>query len=150
MNLFMKLNYQLGTWYAKEPTSYTRTIYVYLVNLLCNLINIMHSTNEVKSFFFMNFCTMKIYLISILKTSLLLPNELNETIFHIVNDICLNETNESCVDLLLPLLSHLDAKLYDVYFLSNRICESLSSACNFLTSFDELVITFKIQMVYKS
>ena len=47
MNLFQKLNYHLKYWYKKESNNFNRTIYIYLVNIFCNIINLMHSTNEV-------------------------------------------------------------------------------------------------------
>ena len=74
-----------------------------------------------------------------LKTSLLLPSELTESLFSIVNDLSLNDSYEQQINLLIPLLNHLDTRLHDVYALSNQICDSLSDACKFLIQYENLI-----------
>ena len=140
MNLFQKLNYHLKYWYSKEDSNnFNRTIYIYLVNTFCNIISLMHSTNEVIEFCLFVFITKIILFLLFFKTSLLLPSELTETLFTIINDICLSESYEQNINLLIPLLNHLDSQLHDVYSLSNEICDSLSDACSFLTQYDGLI-----------
>ena len=99
----------------------------------------MHSTNEVIEFCLFVFITKIILFLLFFKTSLLLPSELTETLFTIINDICLSESYEQNINLLIPLLNHLDSQLHDVYSLSNEICDSLSDACSFLTQYDGLI-----------
>ncbi len=70
----------------------------------------------------------------------MLPSELTETLFTIINDLCLSESSyEQQINLLIPLLNHLDSQLHDVYSLSNEICDSLNDACLFLTQYDVLI-----------
>ncbi len=84
------------------------------------------------------------------KTSLVLPNELSETIFLMINDVCLNEVyGNQYLSLMCPILSYLEPKLYDAYVMSNRICESLNAACNFLIGFENssVVIIFSFSIL---
>ena len=64
-----------------------------------------------------------------------MPGELSETIFLILNDICLVDsfTGISCV--LTTILSHIDPALSEIHSLSNEICDSLRNACLFLMNF---------------
>ena len=104
------------TQHPKETNSSTnRLVFIYLVKFLYKLINLIHSTNE---------------------TSLLMPVELAEQIFFILNDVSLMhaikiEGDEESV--LSAILCHLDKTLYDIYVMSNEVSGSMRHACEFLS-----------------
>lgn len=81
-----------------------------------------------------------------------MPSELSETIFLILNDICLLDsfTNISCV--LMAILNHVDPSLSQVHLLSNEICDSIRNACNFLMQHKEHSISTEtlLEMAKKS
>ncbi len=47
LGLLQKINNHIKLWFDKELTPYNRTVLIYLYNLLCSFINLMHSTNDV-------------------------------------------------------------------------------------------------------
>ncbi len=130
--LFQKLNYNIKYSISKvdDLTSNTnlnilnRTIYIYLVVTLYKLINLIYSTDE---------------------TSLTLPNDLSEIIFLILNDICLIDSFRSISMVFSTILINLDRTLYDIYVLSNEICESMKCACEFLLKYDQM--NYKVELV---
>jgi hypothetical protein len=101
-----------------------RTVYIYLVLTLYKLINLIYSTDE---------------------TSLTLPNDLSEIIFLILNDICLIDSFKSINMVFSTILINLDRTLYDIYMLSNEICDSMKCACDFLLKYDQM--NYKSELV---
>jgi hypothetical protein len=80
-----------------------------------------------------------------------MPSELSEIIFIILNDICLIDSFKSLNYVFSTILTHFDKSLYDIYSLSNEICESMKSACDFLNKNDQLNLKDElIQMAKKS
>ncbi len=69
-----------------------------------------------------------------------MPIELSETIFLILNDVCLNDSFKSINSILTTLLSHLDPDLSEINSLSTEICGSIQASCQFLMQSDDLVI----------
>lgn len=68
-----------------------------------------------------------------------MPSELSETIFLVLNDICLVDSFKSVTVLFTTILNHLDPELSEINSLSNEICASIQSACQFLMQSDQLV-----------
>lgn len=66
-----------------------------------------------------------------------MPGELSETVFIILNDICLIDSFKSFSNVFPNLLINLDKNLYDIFILSNEICDSMKCACEFLLSFNQ-------------
>jgi hypothetical protein len=69
-----------------------------------------------------------------------MPIELSETIFLILNDVCLNDSFKSINCILTTILSHLDPDLSEINSLSTEICGSIQASCQFLMQSDDLVI----------
>ena len=126
MELFKKINLNIKASIKqqvsddKQQQQQSRLVFIYLVKLLHKMINLMHSTNE---------------------TSLLMPVELAEQIFFILNDTSLmNAIKSESGDeenVFSAILCHLDKSLYDIYEMSNEVADSMKNACKFLIKFSE-------------
>ena len=64
-----------------------------------------------------------------------MPGELSETIFLILNDICLLDSFTSISCILDTILNHIDPGLSEIHLLSNEICDSIRNACKFLLNY---------------
>ncbi len=129
VNLFKKLDHNIK--YAsnrsqdssqhsnKHLNMFNRILYTYFVITLFKIIQLMHSIEE---------------------SNILMPTDLNGIIFYILNDICLVDSFPTLTHLFSSLLAHLDKSLFDVYILSNEICESMKCACDFLLKHNQLDI----------
>ncbi|CAF1113592.1 unnamed protein product, partial [Brachionus calyciflorus] len=130
INLFNKLNFNIRFLINKmeklsdEQSKYlnvtNRVLYVFLVDVLSKVIKLVYSIDE---------------------SSVLIPSELAETIFIIVNDICLSESFKSLNSILPNLLVNLDKNLFDIYELSKEICDSMKNACQFMQKWNHQQIS---------
>lgn len=81
-----------------------------------------------------------------------MPGELSETIFLILNDICLLDSFTSISCILGTILNHIDPGLSEIHSLSNEICQSIRNACSFLLNHKQPNVTYDalIDMAKKS
>jgi hypothetical protein len=103
---------------SKNLNILNRIIYINLVITFYKMINLLYNSDE---------------------TSILIPNDLSEIIFLIMNDICLMDSFKSMSLVFSTILVNLDKNLYDIYLLSNEICDSMRCACEFLQKYDQMV-----------
>ena len=75
----------------------------------------------------------------------MLPNDLSEIIFLVLNDICLVDSFKSISMVFSAILVNLDRNLHDIYLLSNDICDSMKCACDFLLKHDQM--NLKVELV---
>ncbi|RMZ94709.1 rotatin, partial [Brachionus plicatilis] len=137
VNLFGKINFNIRFLINKNESVSSeaylniknRLLYVFLVHCLAKIINLIYSSEE---------------------TSILIPGELAETIFIILNDICLLDSFKSLSHVFPTLLINLDKNLYDIYILSNEICDSMKCACEFLQNFSQHSKQDLVQLAKKS
>ena len=75
---------------------------------------------------------------------------MKETIYLILNDICLVDSFKNISSVFTSILGHLDPDLTEINVISNEICGSIQSACQFLMQCDQLVklLIFKIKLFY--